>query len=178
MTLTLLFLLSACNVRRDHALIDAAEAGEMATVERQISAGANVNARDKRREVLGIVIGSTPLTEASANGHTAIVTRLLDAEADPNLADGAGWRPLAYAATEGHPEVVTILLSRGADVDGTNELGRTALWELAGSYEPRLDIIELLVTAGASPDHADQDGVTPRTRAERDPNRVALLPPQ
>ncbi|GLB07220.1 hypothetical protein AtubIFM57258_002549 [Aspergillus tubingensis] len=59
--------------------------------------------------------GRTPLMEAAAGGHLAIVRWLVDAGADIHPRDHENWTPLVLSAREGHLEVMQFLLQRGAD---------------------------------------------------------------
>ncbi|PYH66730.1 ankyrin repeat protein [Aspergillus vadensis CBS 113365] len=59
--------------------------------------------------------GRTPLMEAAAGGHLAIVRWLVDAGADIHARDHEKWTPLLLSAREGHLEVMQFLLQRGAD---------------------------------------------------------------
>ena len=54
-------------------------------------------------------IGGTPLIYASLNGHSQIVTELLEAGADPHLRNLEGWLAIDVARRRGQPEVVGIL---------------------------------------------------------------------
>ena len=60
---------------------------------------------------------STPLSIVSYNGNEQIVTLLLNAGANPNLADKDGVTPLCIASQEGHTKVVEILLKNKADLN-------------------------------------------------------------
>ncbi|CAF1355808.1 unnamed protein product [Adineta ricciae] len=81
-----------------------------------ISHGANVN--------LG---QSTPLMEASQEGHTELVQYLIQNNADVNQTTSAGETALAYACESGRTEVAEILLNSGAHIDQTENEGRTPL---------------------------------------------------
>ena len=52
---------------------------------------------------------------AAQNGHTAVVSLLLENHAQIDLADNDGITPLLMAAKNGHTEVVRLLLQAGAD---------------------------------------------------------------
>ena len=52
----------------------------------------------------------TPLHLAAANGHAAVATKLLHANAVVDAADVDGWTPLHVAAGCGHAAVAVLLL--------------------------------------------------------------------
>jgi len=65
---------------------------------------------------------------------------------------------------------VRILLATAIDKDHVNRLGWTALLEaviLGDGGNAHTEIVRLLVEAGAKPDIADRDGVTPLGHARR-----------
>ena len=68
--------------------------------------GADVNAKTSW--------ASTPLDEAIQRNQAPMVQLLLDAGAEPRLADGAGESALFLAARAGTREIVEALLERGA----------------------------------------------------------------
>jgi hypothetical protein len=82
-------------------IVQAILGGRMATLERLISRGANVNAR--------LDDGSTPLHEAAQLGEEAMVRRLIQAGADPNAVRRDGRSPRALAAAQGHPRIAKLL---------------------------------------------------------------------
>lgn len=63
------------------------------------------------------------------------------------------------AAFSGKPEAVTALLMAKCSVSSVDSDGETALyWALAGD---NLEVIRLLLTAGASATHRDAQNITP-----------------
>jgi len=62
-----------------------------------------------------------------ANGHTEIVTLLLNQGADVNIRDRKGETPLMRTAAEGQLGLVTMLIEKGADVNAQATKGETAL---------------------------------------------------
>ena len=97
----------------------------------------------------------TALAAASSRGHAEVVTLLLAADADVDLA-GANWgvTPLWFACRNGHTDVVTLLLAADADVNramhtpppiqtGPPPMG-------VACKEGHLDIVQLLSSYGAS----------------------------
>lgn len=69
--------------------------------------------------------GDTPLQYAALYGSIASMRKLLDAGADPNLANGVGATPLMWAVDD--VTKVQLLLDRGADPDIISDERRTAL---------------------------------------------------
>src|SRR5829696_7769199 len=101
-------------------LSDAAKRVDHEGVRRLIKEDANVNALEGD--------GSTALLWAAAqNSSEAMVRRLLQAGADPNLALIAGETPLMVAARTGAAPVVAQLLAKGAKVNVSATRGQTAL---------------------------------------------------
>ena len=92
------------------ALIASAHLGHVAVVESLIAAGAPLDHVNN--------LGWTALIEAIVLGdggpdHTAIVRALVEAGADPNLADSGGTTPLALAKRRGYDEMALIIAAAG-----------------------------------------------------------------
>eukprot|EP01083_Nonionella_stella_P200917 735368_1 len=88
--------------------------------------------------------GFTPLFVAAQNGHTRIVTLLLQNGADVNQAEQRGHTPLWISALRGHVEVVRVLLSHPSiDIDYKDLSGVTALW--AACQNNNSEVVELLL---------------------------------
>lgn len=119
------------------ALHYAAEYGQLSAVETLVRLSANstenqtedsdtspttplqINARDAS--------GWTPLLCASANGHTSVVTRLLELGSDIGIATAAGRTALHWACSRDMVETATALLAAGADADALDRSGWTPL---------------------------------------------------
>ena len=86
------------------------------------------------------------LTQASRNGNTIEVQRLLNADADPNATDPHHYNftSLHWASENGHSEVVSLLLSRRADPNALEYEGYSPL-DIANSSPIR----KILATHGA-----------------------------
>jgi ankyrin repeat protein len=124
-------------------------------------------------------VGATPFLLAAASYDPVIMRLLVTAGADPSLTDQAKNTPLIMAAgyAEGithavlRPEeddknaleAVKIAVELGADVNGTNDIGETALHGAA--YVGANDIVQFLVEKGAKVDAENVYGQTAWTIA-------------
>ena len=164
------------------AFLFAVRGGSVEAVKALLDAGADVN------DLLSD--GSSALVVAVANAHWELANLLLDRGADPNLA-GAGWTALHQAVRIRRPnigfgtpgpiptgtldsiEVLKKMIARGADVnarmsrngmkDGQrnrlNRLGATPF--LLAAKNTDVEVMRLLVAAGADPKTPTADGTTP-----------------
>ena len=105
---------------------------------------------------------STPLIQASRNGHFAIVQMLFTANppADLELKDREGNTALLLAAQFGHDEIVQLVVSQGAHLDNFNNDGNTAL--IQACRHGHSEIVKMLITANppADLDLMDREGNT------------------
>lgn len=165
--------LLAATLARAETLVDAAEAGDLATVQRLLDAGGDANAAESdgttalhwavHREDLPLVrallaagadadrpnrYGVPPLFLASQNGHAPLVAVLLEAGADANAALPEGETALMTAARTGDVATLELLLAHGAEVDARESWkGQTALmWAAA---ENNAEAVAALLAAGA-----------------------------
>lgn len=173
----------------------AAHEGQVDEINRLITAGADLNARDRA--------GRTPAHVAAFASHDDAVTALAEGGADMNalenrvydvltiaavandpemvsLAMELGNKPdlitsvydgtaLIAAAHLGHHDVVARLVAGGAPLDHVNNLAWTALIEavvLGDGGPDHVKTVEILVEAGADKTIGDRDGVTPLQHAE------------
>jgi len=150
--------------RRNVDLLTAAEAGHVATVDRLLRAGANINAR--------WVDDSTPLFVAARAGHAAVVERLLEAGADPHESHTAMGSPLHTAVIGGRVDVVRLLLARGVDANARSAAGDPMLCLAAVRG---CETVRMLLEAGANPNATCADGTTPLMLADDNPAAVRLL---
>ncbi len=118
----------------------AIRAGDSITIQREIEAGADVNAFDED--------GVTPLFYAAACGDKARVRMLLELRANPNQPEQSV-PPLTAAATIADPAIVKLLLDAGADVALTLPKNKGAL---ATDVDPRiLHPVVAAIRAGSVP---------------------------
>lgn len=179
----------------DAALLAAVEKGDVAAVQKLLKAGAKVDTRDRSGRTALLVatytnkveaaraliaagadvnakddIQDSPYLYAGAEGRNEILKMTLAAGADLKSTNRYGGTALIPAAHHGHPETVAILLQTAIDKDHINKLGWTALLEavILGDGGPvHTRIVKLLVDAGANPNIADKEGVTPLMHARK-----------
>ena len=138
----------------DPALVVAARAGNLATVEVLLAAKADPDRRNRW--------GDNPMMLAALNGHAGIAKALRARNA---AVDGKGWTPLIYAATGGHDEIVRWLLGEGADVNAASPNGTTAL--MMAVRENRYSTAILLIARGADVNRRNENGASALDWAKR-----------
>jgi ankyrin repeat protein len=179
----------------EREMIAAAERGELPVVRKLLADGARIDARDQRgrtallaathRNRIDVArfliqegadvnakdfIQDTPFLFAGAEGRNDILKLALAAGANLKDINRYGGTALIPAAHHGHPDTVRVLLGTAIDKDHVNRLGWTALLEavILGDGGPvHTEIVRLLVEAGANPNIADREGVTPLAHAKR-----------
>jgi ankyrin repeat protein len=96
---------AAANRSGERPLFWAAGTGTIEAARRLLERGAPVDAPDAD--------GHTALHAAADGGHAEMALVLLDARADPRLANRAGERPVDLARRRGYDDVVRLLEARG-----------------------------------------------------------------
>ncbi|MBV7530353.1 ankyrin repeat domain-containing protein [Chitinophaga sp. sic0106] len=126
-----------------------------------IAAGADVNAQDDMQ--------NSPFLYAGAEGYVDILQLCLQAGARFDVFNRYGGSALIPACERGHVEVVkTLLAVKDFPIDHVNRLGWTGLLEaiiLSNGGPKHIQIVQLLVDAGANVNLADGDGVSPLAHA-------------
>lgn len=151
--------------RDDHgrtALMLATRHNRIGAAQVLIAAGADVNAKDH--------IHDSPYLYAGARGHNEILELTLAHGADLASTNRYGGTALIPAAERGHVDTVSMLIAAGVNVDHINRLHWTALMEaiVLGQGGPaHTRIVALLLDAGADPNIADADGITPLQHARK-----------
>lgn len=142
--------------RLQELLFTAARMGRDDMIPDLLRAGADVEARDAR--------GYTALILASYNGQVSTTELLLSLGADVNAGDGErGHTALMGISFKGYPEIARRLVASGADVNARNFAGQTAL--MTAVLFNQMEIVDLLIDAGADPSIADANGHSVATLA-------------
>ena len=151
-------------------LLQAAMKGNAEVIRLLVAAGADLDARSVR--------GFTPLILAASRGHSGAVAVLVDADVVLDATHGQKYLALFNAIRDGHVAVVRILIDAGGSVnDASTSSGRTPLHEAA--FYGQLEIVKMLLAAGADPVARDSDGITPwdcATMSESRRNSAYLRP--
>lgn len=120
---------------QEELLWNAARNGDTALIEKVLSAGVEVNSKNR--------YGATALSFATDRGHVEAVKVLLKHGADPNLKDSFyNATPFLWAASEGNLEIIRLMVENGADLSAASTLG----WA-SSSGNP--DVIRFLIEKGA-----------------------------
>ncbi len=188
----------------DREMFAAAERGDAAALKRLIASGASVDPRNAAGEtpllvavakdrldaaVALIEAGAsidtqagnmdTPWMLAGALGRAEMLRRMIPKKPDFALRNRFGGNALIPACERAHVEAVKVLLTSGIDVNHVNNLGWTCLLEIVilGDGGPRhVETARLVLAAGADPNIADKDGVSPLTHArQKGQSEVARL---
>jgi ankyrin repeat protein len=147
----------AQNAVFDSTMFNAARDGDLATLTRMLSGGADANIADPD--------GWTPLMLAAMNGNVEAVRLLLAHSADPNFGEANQGPPLAVAAMTpfvpvgDENAILRLMIDKGAIVDIPNGAGMTPLMYAAREGNPKR--IAFLLLRGADVNHRDARKWTP-----------------
>jgi hypothetical protein len=147
---------------RRTALLFAVDGGHTEAARVLIEAGASINTQAANMD--------TPWMLAGARGHAEILKLMLPRKPDLGLRNRFGGNALIPACERGHVEAVRVLLGSGIDLDHVNRLGWTCLLEiviLGNDGARHQEVARLVLDAGANPNIADRDGVTPLAHARK-----------
>ncbi len=125
-----------------------------------IANGADPDALDDRHDTPWLVTGVT--------GSVAMLEVLLPAGPDLTIRNRFGGVAVIPASHRGHVDYVRRVAQTDIDLNHINDPGWTALLEaviLGDGSERYQQIVQILLDAGADPDIADLDGVTPLQHA-------------
>jgi hypothetical protein len=156
---------------RQTPLLLAVQNNHLASALALIEAGANINAQAANLD--------SPWLLAGARGRTEMLRHMIPKGPDYSLRNRFGGTALIPACHYGHVETVKLLLTTKIDVNTINNLGWTCLLEIVilGDGGPaHVEITRLVLAAGADPNIADRDGVTPLAHARsKGQSEVAAL---
>jgi ankyrin repeat protein len=150
------------NASGQTSLLLAVQNNHLAISTRLIDAGANINAQAANQD--------TPWLLAGALGRTAMLRHMLPKGPDFGVRNRFGGNALIPACERAHVDTVAFLVNTPIDVNHVNNLGWTCLLEIVilGDGGPRhVEVTKLVLAAGANPNIADRDGVSPLQHARR-----------
>lgn len=146
-------------------LMKAVEVGDNITVDRYLKAKFDVNKRGRGVPSLGIE-GGNAIASAAASGQCEILERLVAAGGAPDPKGlKFGFTPLNLAAQKGRTACVKFLIGKRVRLDVRTEPGGDTALILA-AYQGHIDVVRLLVEAGASMQLFNKDGDTPLRAAQ------------
>lgn len=162
--------LESRNSRQETPLMQALYLDRFDLAKLLIQAGADVNAQD--------LLQNTPFLYAGAEGDTEIVKLALQHGAKFDLYNRYGGTALIPAAEKGHLDTVKLLAhTPNYPINHVNRLGWTALMEaivLSDGGETHVQIVKVLLDAGADANLPDHQGITPLQHAKQR-NQTAML---
>ena len=164
-----IFPVDTKDVKGRTALLIATHNNSITAADVLITAGADVNAKDK--------IQDSPYLYAGAEGRLEILKLTVAAGADLKSINRYGGTALTPAAHHGHVDVVRYLLTTEIDVDQVNNLGWTALLEaviLGDGGIAHQQIVKMLLDSGADPTISDDEDITPLKHAKNG-NKIELI---
>lgn len=144
------------------ALIAAAYRNDLAIANLLIEAGADVNKKDQSQQSAYLI--------STSDGFLDLLKLTLRNGADVHSLDQFRGTGLVRAADRGHVEIIRELLKTDIKINHVNNLGWTALLEaiiLGGGSSRHVEVVRLLVDAGADVNLADGKGVTPLVHTQQ-----------
>lgn len=137
---------SAADIAGYTGLHLAAHEGDVASIKRLLSQGADPNARDKSRR--------TPAHVAAFGSHDDVIAALAAGGADMNALENSIYDIVTIAAVADDPELVSLAMKLGNSPKlVTSVYDGTAL--IAAAHLGHYEVVERLVKAGAPLDHVN-----------------------
>jgi len=146
------------DVASNYARLDNLEEKRLDIIDLVLSAGANVNSRDKEQR--------TPLHVAVWGGGGRVAEILLEHGADVNATDRSGTTPLHMAAQKLNAEACKLLLQHGADHNVRERHGDTPLHVAAlhgsnADFTRAIATMDVLLDNGADINAPNNRGIPP-----------------
>ncbi len=128
---------------------------DISAVKKLLSSGAHIESIDRD--------GRTPLLNSISGDDYSIdlVRVLVDAGADVNSQDSAGFTALHFCAQEKQLATARLLIDSGADVNLKDQWGNGPLARSLGNAPENALIIELLISSGADPYMKNESDISP-----------------
>ncbi len=104
-----------------------------------------------------------------------ILQALLDIGLDINSANKTGYTPLMFAAAYNSPEVVKFLIGKGADTSVKANIQDLNALHIASLFNPRPDIIDVLLVAGMNIEAKTENDHTPLLLAASDNRNLEVV---
>jgi uncharacterized protein len=148
------------NAAGETALLIAVQKNQLDIALALIAGGANINAQAENMD--------TPWLLAGASGRTEMLRAMIPKGPDFSICNRYGGNALIPACERAHVETIEQLLTTKIDVNHINNLGWTCLLEiviLGDGGERHRQAAKLVLDAGADPNIADGNGVTPLAHA-------------
>lgn len=140
------------------SLLDAAEQGDLQTMDDYLKGSQLVNMRN--------ACLWTPLMKAALNGHLEAVQKLLDKGADVRAIDKGGYSAMMLAASNNFADVVDVLIRHGAEINRIEHThGWTAL--IWAAKRGHLESVKVLLKHGADKTIIDDDQLTALQHAQK-----------
>lgn len=105
---------------------------------------------------------------AAINPDIEVLKALLGIGIDINAINEAGYTALMFASAYNKPEVVQFLIKRGADVSAKATRQNLNALHIASLFNPKPDVIDVLLKAGIPIDSKTENGFTPLLLAATD----------
>lgn len=108
--------------------------------------------------------GRTALWYFALNGDSDGIMKEIANGVDPSAGDDVGYTPLHASVQGGHCSTVRTLLDAGANPNSIDKHGNGPLWTavLSAPNEKQVELITMLLAAGADPNYENQSGSTPK----------------
>jgi uncharacterized protein len=135
------------------SLLQQVLAGKLLEVRQLLENRAFVDSRDGS--------GRTPLMHAVIEENTEMARLLLEYGANPNVQDASGCGALHFAAQKHNPEMVEMIIGEGGVVDLEDMHGNTPLARAVFESRGRMEVITILLRAGADKLARNRHGVSP-----------------